>query len=120
MIEASANIGAQESGRVCSASHMCVNDEIVEKMVPTSPFYRHKEGQSTCTGRSKKSSSSPQIGGAQWVTTVESTLWGTEEHGAGRGGCHGSRPRSCGDHAGVLAASAGGMVAPVEGTIPCT
>ena len=49
MIEASANIGAQESGRVCSASHVCVNDEIVEKMVPASPFYRHKEGQSTCT-----------------------------------------------------------------------
>ena len=27
MIEASANIGAQESGRVCSASYMCVNDD---------------------------------------------------------------------------------------------
>ena len=26
-------------------------------------------------GRGKKSSSSPRIGGAQWVTTVESTLW---------------------------------------------
>ena len=29
MIEASANIGAQESGCVCSASYVCVNDEIV-------------------------------------------------------------------------------------------
>jgi len=55
-------------------------------------------------GRGKKSSSSPRIGGAQWVTTVESTLWGAEEHGAGRGGCPGSRP----------------VVAPAEGTVPCT
>ena len=29
MIEASANIGAQESRCVCSASYVCVNDEIV-------------------------------------------------------------------------------------------
>ena len=29
VIEASANIGAQESGCVCSASYVCVNDEIV-------------------------------------------------------------------------------------------
>ena len=70
-------------------------------------------------GRGKKSSSSPRIGGAQWVTTVESTLWGTEEHGAERGGCPESRPWSCGDHTGVLAAPAGGMVAPVEGIVPC-
>ena len=39
---------------------------------------------------------------------------------SGVGGCPGSRPWSCGDHAGVLAAPAGGMVAPVEGTVPCT
>ena len=71
-------------------------------------------------GRGKKSSSSPRIGGAQWVTTVESTLWGAEEHGVGRGGCPGSHPWSCGDHAGILAAPAGGMVALVEGTVPCT
>ena len=32
--------------------------------VPASSFYRHKEGRSTCTGRSQKSSSSPQIGGS--------------------------------------------------------
>ena len=30
----------------------------------------------------------------------------------------GSRPWPCGDRAGVLAAPAGGMVAPVEGTSP--
>ena len=29
MIEASANIGTQESGCVCFASYVCVNDEIV-------------------------------------------------------------------------------------------
>ena len=29
MIEASANIGAPESGCVCFASYVCVNDEIV-------------------------------------------------------------------------------------------
>ena len=67
MIEASANIGAQESGRVCSASHVCVNDEIVEKMVPASPFYRHKEGRSTCTGRSKVVIFSPNRGRAMDV-----------------------------------------------------
>ena len=26
----------------------------------------------------------PRIGGAQWSTTVESTLWGSEDHGTGR------------------------------------
>ena len=34
-------------------------------------------------GRGKKSSSSPKIGGAQWMSTVGSTLWGTGDHGAG-------------------------------------
>ena len=53
MIEASANIGAQESGCLCSASYVCVSDEVVVKMVSASPFYRHKEGRSTCTWRSK-------------------------------------------------------------------
>ena len=48
MIEASANIGAQESGCVCSASYVCVGDEIV-KIEPASSFYRHKEGRSTRT-----------------------------------------------------------------------
>ena len=56
---------------------------------------------STCTGRSKVVVF-PRIGGTQWVTTIESTLWGTEEHGARRGGCPGSHPWSCGDHAGIL------------------
>ena len=76
---------------MCSASYVCVNDDIVEKMVPASPFYRHKEGRSTCMGRSKVVVL-PRIGGAQWVTTVESTLQVTEEHGTGRGGCPGRRP----------------------------
>ena len=62
VIEASANIGAQESGCVCSASYVCVNDDIVEKMVPASPFYRHKEGRSTCTVRSKLVVFSPNRG----------------------------------------------------------
>ena len=64
MIEASANIGAQERGCVCSASYVCVNDDIVEKMVPASPFYRHKEGRSTCTGGDEVTVP-PRIGGAQ-------------------------------------------------------
>ena len=89
MIEANANIGAQESGCVCSASYVCVNDdEIVEKMVPGSPFIDTRRGGVHIRG-DLKSSSSPRIGGAQWVTTIESTLWGTEEHGAGCGGCPG-------------------------------
>jgi len=67
-----------------------------------------------------KSLSSSRIRGAEWVITIESTLWGTEEHGAGRGGCPGSRPWPCGDHADVLAAPTGGTVVPVEGTVPCT
>ena len=29
---------------------------------------------------------SPRIGGVQWSTTVESTLWSTGDHGAGRAG----------------------------------
>jgi len=48
----------------------------VRKKEPASSFYRHKKGRSTCTGRSRKSSSSPRIGGVQWMRTVESTLWG--------------------------------------------
>ena len=88
-------------------------------MALASPFYRYKEGRGTCTGRSKVVVL-PRIGGAQWVTTVESTLRVIEEHGAWRGGCPESRSWSCGDHTGVLAAPAGGMVAPVEHTVPCT
>ena len=64
MIEASANIGAQKRGCVCSASYVCVNDAIVYKMVPASPFYRHKEGRSTCTWRSKVVVLSPNRGRA--------------------------------------------------------
>ena len=65
MIEASANIGAQESGCVCSASYVCANNEIVlSKMVPTFLFYRHKEGRGTCTKRSKVVVFSPNRGRA--------------------------------------------------------
>ena len=64
VIETSANIGAQESGCLCSASYVCVSDEVVVKMVSASPFYRHKEGRGTCTGRSKVVVSSPNRGRA--------------------------------------------------------
>jgi hypothetical protein len=64
VIEASAKIVAQESGCVCSVSYVCVNDDIVQKMVPASPFYRHKEGRSTCTWRSKVVVFSPNQGRA--------------------------------------------------------
>jgi len=55
-----------------------------------------------------KSSSFPRITGVQWSSIVGSTLWG---YGAGRGCRPGHRPWSCGDHAGVLAAPAGGVAA---------
>ena len=35
-------------------------------------------------GRGKKSPFSPRIGGAQWITTAESTMWGTGDHGTER------------------------------------
>ena len=35
-------------------------------------------------GRGKKSPFSPRIGGAQRTTTVDSILWDTGDHGAGR------------------------------------
>ena len=46
------------------------------KIEPASPFYRHKEGRCTCTGRSQKSSSFSRIAGVQWSITVESILRG--------------------------------------------
>jgi hypothetical protein len=54
----------------CSEERVCVlrdelsdwASEIVEKMVPASSFYRHKEGRSTCTERSKVIVSSPNRG----------------------------------------------------------
>ena len=60
-------------------------------MVPASPFIDTRRGGVHVRG-DLKSSSPPRIGGMQWMTTVESTLWGTEEQGAGRGGCPGRRP----------------------------
>ena len=47
---------------VCVLRVVCSVDEIVEKMVPASSFYRHKEGRSTCTGRSKVVVFSPNRG----------------------------------------------------------
>ena len=82
------------------------------------PFYRHKEGRCTCTGGGEVIVI-PRIGGMQWVTTVESTLWGPKEHGSGHGGRPGRRPWSCGDRTGVLAAPASGVVVVVEGTVLC-
>ena len=58
---------------------------------PPPPFIDTRRGGVHVRG-DLKSSSSPRIWGAQWVTTVKSTLWGTEEHGAGRGGCPGRCP----------------------------
>ena len=40
----------------------------------------------------QKSSSSPRIGGVQWMSTVESTLCSTGDHGARRGSCPGRYP----------------------------
>ena len=59
---------------------MCVSwDELnAKKMEPASPFYRHKEGQSTCTRRSEVVAFSPNRG-VQWMITVGSALWGTGE-----------------------------------------
>ena len=64
MIEASANIVLRGTGvrvlRVVRAN----DDEIIQKMVSASPFYRHKEGRSTCTGRAKVVVFSPNRGHA--------------------------------------------------------
>ena len=48
----------------------------MEKIEPASPFYGHKEGRCTCTGRSRKSSSFSRIAGVQWSSTVGNALWG--------------------------------------------
>ena len=63
-----------------------------------------------------ESSSPPRIGGAQWMTIVESTLWCSGGHGAGCGSCPVRRPWSCGDRTGVLMAPVGVVAVAVEGT----
>ena len=79
---------------------MCVADEssvvafmesmAVEMMMsplgrsPPPPFIDTRRG-GYMQGRSQKSSSSPRIGEVQWSAIVESTLWSTGEHDAGRG-----------------------------------
>jgi len=70
-------------------------------MVPTSPFYRHKEGRSTYMGRSKVVFFSPNWGCAVDDYCKKYTV-GTEEHGARHGGFPGRHPWSCGDCAGIL------------------
>ena len=50
---------------------------------------------------------SPNCGGAVVEHCGKYTVW----YGAGHGSCPGHHPWSCGDHDGVLAAVAGGMVA---------
>ena len=69
LIEASANIRAQESACVCSVTYVCVNDEIMEKMVPTSPFIDTRRG-GVHVREDLKPSSSLRIKGAQWVTVT--------------------------------------------------
>ena len=68
-------------------------------------------------GSGEKSSSSPYGGCAVADYCRKYTVlhWRVKRRACSRPGC---RPWSCGDRAGVLAAPAGGMVAPVEGTSP--
>ena len=54
------------------------------------PFYRHKEGRSTCTGRSKVVVFSPNRGCAVDDYCRKYTVG----YGAGRGSCPGWRPDS--------------------------
>jgi len=91
----------------------------MEKTETASPFYRHKEGRCTCTGGREKSSSSPNRGRAvaEYCRKYTVPHWRVRRRACSRPGC---RPWPCGDRAGVLAAPADGMVAPVEGTVPCT
>ena len=95
---------------VSSAKH-CVlpNGPTPLKGKPASPFYRHKEGHYTCTGIVEVIVFSPNRGGA----VVEQCGKYTVGNDARRG----SRPWSCGDFAGVLAAPAGGVVVAVGGTV---
>ena len=80
-----------------------------------SSFYRHKEGRCICTGRSRKSSSSPPNRGGAVIKHCRKYTVG---YGVWRGSRPGRRPWPSGDHAGILAAPAGGVVVPVESTIP--
>ena len=77
------------------------------KGTPASSFYRHKEGRCTCTPVMKVVVFSLNRGGA----VVEHCGKYTVGYGAGRGCRPGHRPRSCGDHAGVLAVPTGGVAA---------
>ena len=93
---------------MCSASSAkhCV---LPIKGTPASSFYRYKEGRCTCTGDHGSRRLPPNHGGA----VVNHCGKYTVGYGTGRG----SRPWSCGDRAGVLAAPAGGVVVVVGGTI---
>ena len=77
MIEASANIVLRGMGVRVLRVIRVDDDEIVQKMCPPPPSIDTRRGGVHVRGE-LKSSSSPRIGGAQWVTTVENTLWATE------------------------------------------
>ena len=64
MIEVSANIVLRGMGVRVLRVMRVDDDEIIQKMVSASPFYRHKEGRSTCTGRAKVVVFSPNRGHA--------------------------------------------------------
>ena len=66
-------------------------------------------------GRREKSSSSPRIAGG---AVVEHCRKYTVGYGVWRGSHPGHRPWPCGDRAGVLTALVGGVVVPVESTVP--
>ena len=100
---------------MCSVSgaECCVLPDPIERTVTASPFYRHKEGQCTCTGGGEVIVFSPNREGAV-VGHCEKYTVG---YGAWRGHRPGRRPWPCGDRAGVLVVPASGVVAAVEGTV---
>ena len=72
LIEASANIGAQE--RVCSVSCAeCWRSAQIEKTEPASPFIDTRRGGVHVREKGEVVVL-PRIGGVQWSTTVESIL----------------------------------------------
>ena len=87
----------------------------MDKTETASPFYRHKEGRCTYTRGGEKSSSSPNRGRAVVDYCSEYTVlhWRVRRRACG---CPWCRPWSCGDHADVLVAPAGGVAVAVEGT----
>ena len=83
LIEASANIRAQKSvcGLVSCAE--CGEQPRWIKQSPPPPFIYTKRGGVHVRDKGEVVVL-PRIGGAQWSSTVGSTLWGTGDHGAER------------------------------------